>query len=454
MLLKNFIYLLSFIWLPLNNSFCKNEYRDNSNLLKAERLSNFGNFNILKYRKFKKAQTKYNDVNNPELSEFNKIYDAVDKIKFLNLCLQNMVLVTGKKDFKFGFSCDGNLPGKIIDIDPFFLSSTKVTRDQYYKFIETVNLFLKNMRNNNGFGLYMSEEKIKKKFLKNKKKSKNKKNDKNLNNNKDNENNDDKFKNYLDDYFALRKDMFANLDENYLHFLMPRFEDYKTFPFKDDKFMDEYIFNEEYGDYPIILVNYYQYVEYCKWQTLCINEFLFKHLKSNERVMVIFYPVSYEEYFYAACCGDPNNIYSCGASPVNNDSEPLFNFNNAHLFNNKIRITEVRKFPKSQFNMYDLNGNTRVWFGSKESDYAKLSTDINVQVNKNQSGLFKRLLDEGIPKKGENKRDIEDNFRMTSKGSCNSRLRETQNGRFTNEHVLYASPFLGFTLAAKIILDE
>ena len=467
MLLKKIVYLLPFIGCISSDLFCKGKVGTGGSFLKGERLSNFGNFNILKYRKFNNDKLENEGENNPELSEFYKIYDAVKSIKYLNLCLQNMVLIHGQKDFKFGFSCDGDLAGKIIEIDPFFLSSTKITRDQYYKFLEIVNKFLKNR--NNSMKLYMPEKKVIDKFLGGKKRKK-RKSKKNKNNGQvkkkiskeeekaNEELRDKRFMEYLQDYFALRNEMFEVLreqGEDYLHFLIPRFEEYKNFPFKDDDFMNEYMFNESYGDYPIILVNYYQYVEYCKWQTLCVNEYLFEHLDGKERVMVIFYPVSYEEYFYASCCGDSNNIYSCGVSPLNSNYEPLFNFNSVSSTDNKIRITKVKKFPKSQFNIYDSNGNTRVWFGSRESDYSKLSNKKREPLLNRTNGVFKKLLDEGYNFRSDNyNEDVDKSFRMTSKGSCNSRLRDAQNGRFINEHVFYVSPFLGFTLAAKIILDE
>ena len=241
----------------------------------------------------------------------------------------------------------------------------------------------------------------------------------------------------------------ANLDSEYLRFLLPRFEEYKKYPLRDDDFMNEYIFNDNYGDYPIILVNYYQYVEYCKWQTLCVNEYLFKNGK-GEKVLIIFYPVSYEEYFYASCCGDSDNIYSCGMSAVNNYNEKLFNFNDLAFSDNKIRITKVRDFPRSSFNVYDFNGNTRVWFGSSESMYSKIKNYVH-NFSVSNDVCFSNLLKEGIPKKDTTTVEVDNCERMTSRGSCNSRLSDTQNGRFKNENVLFVSPFLGFTIAAKLI---
>ena len=56
---------------------------------------------------------------------------------------------------------------------------------------------------------------------------------------------------------------------------------------------------------------------------------------------------------------------------------------------------------------------------------------------------------EGVPKKDE---EISNNlYKMTTKGDCNSRLKDIQNGRYCKEHVLYSSPYLGFTIAADIL---
>ena len=179
MLSKKFIYLV--FLLNFNNCllFCKGESKGNNNIFTGDRLSDFGNFGILKYEiNNKLSQNQY--VKDSELEKFYKIDDEVKTVDHLNKCFQNMVLIKGKKDFNFGSSCDGGFADKKVDIETFFLSSTKITRDQYYKFLETVNSYLPKKKKPN---LFMSEERVRNKFfskkIRNKKKKiKNKKNTK------------------------------------------------------------------------------------------------------------------------------------------------------------------------------------------------------------------------------------------------------------------------------------
>lgn len=440
-ILRKIILFFTFILSTMYMIFPENS---TGNILKGKRLYNYGNPRVFEYKKTLVKEKEISKENKEIKKKYLDLYKVITDRQALLLCLRDMVFIGGNNYFKPGPATKNNLHGAIVKIDNYLVKSKKVTLHEYYNFIEIVYGYLKKKKLNASF--YMPEKTIKSKFIK--KTSGNNKN-KNTKANQEEEKNKI-FKEQLDDYLALRRDMITNLNEDYISFLIPRYEDYKDFPTKEDSFADKYSINEEYLDCPIVFVNYYQYVEYCKWQTFIANEFLFQNLKKEDKILLIFYPISYSEYQYAACCGDPKKLYSCGNFNITDEMNNFkFNFNDRRNVNNDINITKVDKYEKNAFGIYDCNGNTRIWFGSNENDY------INGVGNKdwNYKG-FSKLLDEGVGKKDVNINEIDKQnlFRMTSKGDCNSRLTDIQNGKYENEHVLSSSPLLGFTIAARVLI--
>lgn len=414
-------------------------------VLKGKRLYNYGNPRALRYKENsveKKTQEKNEEIRKTCID----LYKVITSTPNLTACLRDMVLIKGVDSFNIGPSTKNPLEKISVKIDNFLLKSKKVTRDEYYNFVETVCILLNKKKTKKIF--YMSEKEIKSRFLSRKKKNNNKKTDQKSIQMEEKE---EEYKAQLEDYLSLRRDMIANLNDKYISFLLPRYEDYKGMNSEDNEFINKYSTDAEYGNYPIILVDYYQYVEYCKWQTFIANEFLFQNLNKGTKILLIFYPVSYAEYQYAACCGDPKNLFGCGSFNIIDETNNFkFNCNDRKKTNKSINISRVDKYPRNAFGIYDCNGNTRIWFGSNENDY----TDKNRKDNMNwENKGFSKLLEEGVYTKSTDPKNIDKQklFKMTSKGDCNSRLEDIQNGRYETSHVLNISPFKGFTIAARLL---
>ena len=423
--------------------------KQSGSILKSKRFFNYGNFGIVKYNSEKPiTKTKQNIKFQYECKD---LYDIIINNPILQMALKGYLLIAGTPSFSVGTAENNIFEGKKVSISNFLLKSTKVTRDEYYSFLEALLNFL-SMKGKN---FYMDEKRIKEKFLIDKKKRITTKNKKKLEKQIEERRESDEFEKILDDYFVLRRDMLNNLSEEYLHNMIPRFSDFKDFPNKDNRFFEKYCFENEYGSYPIVCVSYLQYVEFCKWQTFCINEFLFENLKPDERYLVIVYPVSYAEFIYACCCGNSKWLYSCGNfNVIDEDGNYKFNFNKGQNDNNSINITSVYKYPKNKYGLYDATGNTSVWFRNNETEY--IYNYDNGNKNKDvdwRIGVFNKLLQEGaqLNNTDYNSLDIENRVKMVSRGTCNSTLSDVQNGKYDNCHIFETNPFLGFITAAKVI---
>ena len=435
-----------------NKSTNKNKVHKNDNsIFKNKRLTNFGNFGNVKYdiQKPIKLTTEEKKIQ----YECKDIYDTIVNNSDLQMALKGYLLIAGTPGFSVGTAENNIFEGKKVPISNFLLKNTKVTRDEYYSFLETISEYLEMKKHKKQF--YISESDAKRKFLISNSHKITTKNKKKLEKQVEERRQSEEFEVFLNDYFNFRRNLIENLDEDYIQNMVPRFYDFKNFPDKNNKFMQKYAFDEKYGDYPIVCVSYLHYVEFCKWQTFCINEFLLDSLPADEKVLVIVYPVSYAEYTYACCCGNSKWLYSCGNFNILDDKGNYkFNFNSGQKSNSDIYISSVYRYPKNKYGLFDCTGNTSVWFRDNETNYIYDIEDNSVGNNKDwRYGVFKKLIDEGAQQYNVdyNNLDITRRIKMTSKGTCNSTLSDVQNGKYDNCHILEANPFLGFTTAAKLI---
>ena len=424
--------------------------KSNKSIFKGKRLSNFGNFGNVKYNiekpiKLTKEEKKIQ-------YECKDIYDIIVNNSDLQMALKGYLLIAGTPKFAVGTAENNIFEGKKIPIDNFLLKNTKVTRDEYYSFLETIGEYLGLKKHKKTF--YMSESDIKRKFLISKNSKITTRNKKKLEKQVEERRQSEEFEAFLNDYLNLRRNLIDNLDEDYIKNMIPLFLDYQDFPNKDNSFLKKYAFDDKYGNYPIICVSYLHYVEFCKWQTFCINEFLLESLPADERVLVIVYPVSYAEYTYACCCGNNKWLYSCGNfNMLDDNGNYKFNFNNGQNSNSNVYISSVYKYPKNRFGLYDCTGNTSVWFRTNETEYIYDIDGNNNNIKDWRYGAFKRLLDEGAQPYNVdyNNIDITKRIKMVSRGTCNSTLSDVQNGKYDVCHIFEANPFLGFITAAKVI---
>jgi len=460
MFIKHYYTNLLFFCGSFNLIYCGGSKKDNNkkkfrknnkSIFKGKRLTNFGNFGNVKYDI--KKPIKLTDEEKKIQYECKDIYDIIVNNSDLQMALRRYLLIAGTPKFAVGTAENNIFEGKKIPIDNFLLKNTKVTRDEYYSFLETLTEYLEMKKSKKNF--YMSEADVKKKFLISKNSKITTKNKKKLEKQIEERRQSDEFEVFLNDYLDLRRNLIENLDDDYIRNMMPRFSDFKNFPDKNNDFIKKYAFDEKYGDYPIICVSYLHYVEFCKWQTFCINEFLLDSLPAEERVLVIVYPISYAEYTYACCCGNSKWLYSCGNFNILDDKGNYkFNFNNGQNSNSKVNISSVYKYPKNKFGLYDCTGNTSVWFRNNETEYIY---DIENNEKNNTKdwryGIFRKLLNEGAQRYNVdyNNIDITKRVKMISKGTCNSTLNDVQNGKYDNCHIFEANPFLGFITAAKVI---
>ena len=457
-----FIKLLSFLT-TVNFMYCggnkskskgiKSKLKNNNrSILKGKRLSNYGNFGNVKYN-IEKPIKKLTPEEKKIQYECKDIYDIIVDNADLQMALRGYLLIAGTPKFTVGTAENNIFEGKKTHIDNFLLKNTKVTRDEYFSFLETISEYLEMKKHKKQF--YISESEIKKKFLINKNSKITTKNKKNLENQIEERRQSEEFEHFLNDYLDFRRKLIENLDDYYIKNMLPRFSDFNDFPYKNSNYMRKYAFEEKYGDYPITCVSYLHYVEFCKWQTFCINEFLLESLPEHERILVIIYPVSYAEYTYACCCGNSKWLYSCGNfNMVDDDGNYKFNFNSGQGSNSDVNITSVYKYPKNKYGLYDCTGNTSVWFRTNETEYIYDNDDNKNNNGKDwRYGAFSRLIDEGAKQYNVdyNKIDITKRVKMVSRGTCNSTLSDVQNGKYDNCHIFETSPFLGFTTAAKVI---
>ena len=429
----------------------KNIKKNNKSIFKNKRLTNFGNFANVKYNIEKPIK-----LSNEEKKihyECKDIYDTIVNNSDLQMALRGYLLIAGNPSFTVGSAEKNTFEGKKIPISNFLIKNTKVTRDEYYSFLETISEYLEMKKHRRPF--YMSEADIKRKFLISKNNKIKTRNKKKLEKQIEERRQSDEFEVFLNDYINFRRNLIENLSEDYIQNMIPRFSDYKDFPNKNNSFLKKYAFDDQYGDYPIVCVSYLHYVEFCKWQTFCINEFLLETLPPEEKVLVIIYPISYAEYTYACCCGNNKWLYGCGNfNIIDNNGNYKFNFNGGQNLNSNVNISSVYKYPKNKYGLYDSTGNTSVWFRNNETEYIYEIEDNIVDINKDwRYGVFKKLLDEGVQQYNVdyNDLDITKKIKMVSRGTCNSTLNDVQNGKYDNCHIFETNPFLGFTTAAKVI---
>lgn len=471
-----FVKLLSFLT-TVNFIYCggnknkgkgiKNKLKNNNgSILKGKRLSNYGNFGNIKYN-IEKPIKKLTQEEKKIAYECSDIFDIIVNNSDLQMALRGYLLIAGVPKFTVGTAENNIFEGRKTHIDNFLLKNSKVTRDEYFSFLETISEFLQIKDSKKNF--YVSEADIKNNLFIKKDSKISTKDKKKLEKQVEARRESEEFEHFLNDYLDFRRNLIENLDKDYIKNMLPRFLDFNDFPYKNSDYMRKYAFEEKYGDYPITCVSYLHYVEFCKWQTFCINEFLLESLISfvkekkikaenipvEKKILVIVYPVSYAEYTYACCCGNSKWLYSCGNFNItDDDGNYKFNFNSGQSSNSDVNITSVYKYPKNKYGLYDCTGNTSVWFRTNETEYIYDNDDNKNNNGKDwRYGAFSRLIDEGAKQYNVdyNKIDITKRVKMVSRGTCNSTLSDVQNGKYDNCHIFEASPFLGFTTAAKVI---
>ena len=425
--------------------------KKSGSIFSGKRLYNFGNFTNVKYDNEKPIKlTKEEEKIQYECKD---LYDIIINNDNIQMALKGYLLIAGTPSFQVGTAESNIFEGKKVPISNFLIKNTKVTRDEYFSFLETLLNFLEMKKHKKSF--YMNEKAIKSKFLVDKKKRITTKNKKKLEKQVEERRESDEFEKILDDYFALRNDMIENLNEEYVNNMVPRFADYKEFPNKNNKFFEKYCYDNKYGNYPIVCVSYLQYVEFCKWQTFCINEYLLESLNPEDKFLIIVYPISYAEFTYACCCGNSKWLYSCGNfNIIDKKGNYKFNFNKGQYSNDEVNMTNVYAFNKNKYGLYDATGNTSVWFRNNETDYIYDYEDNSKKENTDwRLDIFKKLLDESalIYEDDYNNLDVNKRVKMVSRGTCNSTLSDVQNGKYDNCHIFEANPFLGFITAAKVL---